>query len=337
MRRRAFFLRLGVSGAAFVAGAAAVAAFAAPNSFATQSLPHKTTSYYVATTSTETAYNQGKAQGAADAAVYPYENSEVVLDFGGQNPDNTGTKFTINDGSGATYAQIRAYAENFAKGWYAGATQNRDVYSVLTLAIGTNNSYYQVSATGGATWASSAVKPVVTWLANNGYGYQVTAVGANDIEPGYHEPSGTIAWTNGFAGYGIEYLDYGGADGCSWSSYQDAGCNHGWTQADVYKVAWGGSAYAFVLPEIYYDPSCPVLGHTAQQWTLISRYGWYYGNLGKIWFDGPLTQYFGSGSGCTSGQAWDVFWADLNTNTSLPLGPDGLQSTQSTFEYRTDI
>ena len=332
--------RASIGAASFIATGAFLAT-TAPNSFATQAAPHVSQSIYVTTTSTSTAYNQGYSQGHADATVYPYENSEVILDFGGMNAANTGTIFITNNGSGATYAQIRAYAEQYALGYYTGASQNRDVKSVLSLAISTNNSAYQVDQAGGATWANSVVDPVQTWVTNQGLGYQVSPEAGNDMEPSYHGPADTIAWVTGYqnaAGTANDFvLNYGSADGCSWTSYNNTNCNNGWTQGDVYKVSWGLTS-AYAMPEIYYDPSCSVSGVMARQWTLISRFGHYNRPNGAIIFDGPLTQSNGSGGGgCTSLQAWNAFWAELNTDSSLPLGPDGLSSTKSGFSYRSNI
>lgn len=316
----------------------AVGLLVVPASYGTslvQSAPHVSTSIYVTTTNTTTAYNEGCAQGTADAS-HPSEDSEVILDFGGQNSSDTGTIFTINNGSGGTYAQDAAYAEQFASGYWV--CTGSDTTSVLYLALGTNNSAYQVSSAGGAKWANSVVGPASDWINGNGIASQVTMEGANDMEPTYHGPADTIAWTDGFTNAAVgTYLDYGSSDGCSTTSYNNASCNNGWTQANEYYVAWGNTN-GFAMPEIYYDPSCPVSGSQAVQWTLISRYGHYNGVFDKIFFDGPLTQHTSSSSsGCTPDQAWNAFWKDLNTNTSLPLGPDGLSSTSSDFIYRSNI
>jgi hypothetical protein len=281
---------------------------------AVQSPPRKSVSYYVSTSSTTTAYNQGCSQGISDAHS-PIQDSEVVLDFGGQNSANTGTK--LINGTNVTYSQIAKYAEQFGYGyWICTGT---DTTSVLELAIGTNNSYYDVNSTGGASWGNSVVATVKSWL-NSHYAYQqVLAGGANDMEPSYHNATDTRAWVGGYSGTSAGWFDnYGSADGCSQTSYSNGGCNNGWRQADVYYVSWGNDE-AYALPEIYYLSQ-------SHQWTMISRYGYYYGNYGKIGFDGPMTE-FGYNGSYDSNHAWNQFWTELN----------GSGTTAVNFSFRTDI
>jgi hypothetical protein len=294
MSRRRFsvvaLITLAVSSAWFV-----------PTAGAVQSKPRTSTSYYVNTTNTTTAYNDGCSQGQADAGS-PIQSSEVILDFGGQNSGNTGS--ILINGTVVTFAQIKAYAEQFGAGYYfcTGA----DTTSVLSLAIGTNNSAYQVSNGGGQTWANSVVGPVKSWLSTNGYASQVTAIAGNDMEPSWAAVSGTRAWVDGYSGTGKgKILNYGSADGCPTGSYSNGVCNNGWHQSDVWYVSWG-NASAFGLPEIYYIAQ-------SQQWTMISRYG-YFSQGGTVYYDGPLTQY--PGGGYTAAQSWTQFWTDLNSASS---------------------
>jgi hypothetical protein len=294
---------------------AAVAAFAlhATPAGAVQAQPRTSTSYYVSTTSTTTAYNQGCSQGRSDAAA-PVQSSEVILDFGGQNSANSGS--ILINGTVVTFSQIRAYAEQFGLGYYVCTAG--DTISVLELAIGTNNSAYQVGSPGGKSWATNVVGPVQSWISANGIGSQVTASAANDMEPSWAAVAGTRAWVDGYAGTGKgRVVNFGSADGCPQTMYSNGSCNNGWRQSDVWYVSWGNSA-AFSMPEIYSSA-------LSKQWTMISRYGYYSQNGRRIHYDGPLTQ---APACCyTPGQAWTQFWTDLNASTS----------TSTSFSYHSNI
>lgn len=286
----------------------------AGTAYAVQSPPRKSTSYYVGTTDTTTAYNQGCSQGQQDS-IAPTQNSEVVLDFGGQNYSNTGS--ILIGGPEVTFGQIQSYAEQFARGYYVCTGSN--TASQLLLAIGTNNSAYQVSYSGGATWANQVVGPVQAWVAGNGVGNQVMPVGGNDMEPGFHGVVDTRAWLQGYSDTGKgRVTNYGSADGCPQYTSNNGLCNNGWSQADVWWLSWGNPS-GFAMPEIYYYAN-------SGQWTMISQYGFTYQGQSKIYFDGPLTQYGYNGS-YTSDQAWNVFWSDLNAR------PD----TAQYLTYRSDI
>jgi hypothetical protein len=298
--------------------------------------PHTSTSAYVGTTSTTTAYNQGCSEGSLDAHT-PSQNSELVLDFGGQNSSNTGTIFTSNNGTGATYAQVAAYAEQYGKGYYDCARAASDTKSIVTVGLGTNNSAYQVSSAGGQAWAKNTVAVAKAWIISHGYSGQVRIWGADDMEPGYKDATSTRAWVGGYDGAKVApYFDYGSSDACSTTSYQNATCaaKYTWHQADEYYFAWA-NPWAYVFPEIYRDATCSLSGVQAKQWTLISRYGYYYGGVySKIIFEGPMTE---SPAGCTPAQAWSVLWNELNSDKTLPLGPAGLQSTGENFIFHTNI
>lgn len=305
-------------GALAAAALALVATCVSTGSSAYASAPAKprtSASIYVSTSSTTTAYNEGYSQGQSDAAS-PTQNSEVILDFGGQNSANTGSILTTN-GTVLSYSQIVAYAENYALGYYVGT--GSDTTSVVKLGIGTNNSAYNVSSTGGSTWANSVLKPVQSYLTANNYASQVFAVAANDMEPSWNTAAATEAWMKGFSGTGVGGLvNFGSADGCSQSSYANAGCNNSWKQYDVWYVSWGNPA-AYGLPEIYYTAN-------ATQWTEISHYGYSYQNGAKIGYDGPMTEY-ASGGTLSNSSAWTTFYNDLAASSA----------TAVTFSYSTDI
>jgi hypothetical protein len=267
--------------------------------FALQSQPPTDASYYVTSTDTGSAYNLGCNQGKQDAE--NSSNSEVILDFGGQTSDGSGTNEPGNGSVFYSNAQIEAVAEAFSEGYYY--CTGSDTSSILTLGIGTNNSNGDVNYSGGQAWAN-LISDVEVSNSNNNYSSQVTTVAANDMETGYNSPSATEDWVNGFTSiFPSMLLNYGDAGGCP----PYGSCNNGWSQYDVWYVSWGASP-ALPLPEIYYSAN-------AEQWAEISLYGAQ--NHGQaVYMQGPLDEYPADNSTLTASQAWDDLWTDLNNNSS---------------------
>ncbi len=275
-----------------------------------QAKPPTDPSYYVTTTDTSTAYNLGCDEGVADANTSPSPNSLVVLDFGGQLADGSGT-LLINGAGPITNGQIEAVAEAFSHGyWYC---TGNDLSSVLTLVVGTNNSYFDVSASGGATWAQ-VVAAIRSSNQANGYASQVNVEGGNDMEPAWDTTGDTEGWVNGYAASAPALLvDYGSADGCPTNSASDATCDNGWSQHDVWYISWGAGP-ARPLPEIYFDTN-------AGQWAMIDLYGAeYQGSEGKMAFLGPLDTYPLWTTSNTADQAWSQLWSALNGNPATAQG-----------------
>jgi hypothetical protein len=233
----------------------------APSAFAVQSKPVTDWSFYVTTPDTSSAYNLGCNQGSFDASLSPVANSLVVLDFGGQFADGSGS--LLINGVPVTNSQIEAAAESFSAGYWT--CTGADTTSVLMLAVGTNNSYYDVNSSGGSTWAQ-VVSDIRASNQANGYDAQVSVGAANDMEPSWDTAANTENWVNGYVSINPAwYVNYGSADGCPSNSSSDAPCNNGWRQYDVWWVSWGAPP-AYPLPEIYYQVN-------ANQWTMISLYG----------------------------------------------------------------
>lgn len=267
--------------------------------FAAQAKPPTYLSYYMLSTSTSTAYNLGCNLGTANT--HYGGSSTVILDFGGQNSSGSGT-LMINSVS-ISNSQIEAVAEQFSYGFWncSGSVP------VLHLGIGTNNSYYDVSSSGGKTWVNM-VAAIQSYNRSHGYSTQVLMYGANDIEPSWSSASAAIAWANGFAsvsGYG--YFDYGSADGCPQTTSGNGACNNGWNQYDVYYVSWGANP-AHPVPEIYYQSQ-------ANEWAMISLYGaQHQGGHIVIW--GPMDEYPLDNSTNTAAQAWNELWNAVNARSS---------------------
>jgi hypothetical protein len=282
--------------------------------FATQAMPRTATNYYISSVSTTTAYNDGCSAGKRDA-LSPNQDSEVVLDFGGQNSAGTGTK--LINGTMVSWSQIQGVAEQFGAGYYT--CTGSDTTSVVHLGLGTNNSYYNVSSAGGQSWANNVVKPVISWVTTSGINRQVSPMAANDIEPSYSAVSSARAWEDGYASIDPALmLNYGSADGCPQTTYSNGSCNNGWHQADLYYVSWY-SPPAVPTPQIYYSSQ-------SSQWTMISLYGYTYGGHGQVIYQGPLTQN-GYNSTFSPSAAWNSFWTALNSHT---------QTSQS-FQFSNNI
>jgi hypothetical protein len=111
-----------------------------------EGLPPSNWSFYIRTTDNGTFYNMGCNQGRADTA--NGLGSEVVLDFGGQTADNTGTLLARGTAVYVTYAQVESLATSFANGYWDCSSSS----PVLKLGIGTNNSGGSVNSAGGAAW-----------------------------------------------------------------------------------------------------------------------------------------------------------------------------------------
>lgn len=292
-----------------------------PSPTGSQPKPPTSASYYILSTDPGRAYSIGCQQGWADAQTSPPVNSLVVLDFGGQLADGGGS--LLVSGTPVSNAQIEAIAEAFAHGyWYCTGS---DYNSVLTLVVGTNNSYYDVSYSGGQTWAR-VVAAIAAYNQSHGYSAQVVVDGGNDIEPAWADAPSSRAWTDGFSSIGSAFsFDYGTADSCPTSSYLNGRCDNGWSQSDVWYVSWGSPA-ALALPEIYY----PI---NASQWTMIGLYGAeFHGSGGSIAFSGPLDTYPLWQSSNSADQAWSQLWSSLNSYSATAAQPRYHYSTEMNDE-----
>ncbi len=272
----------------------------APVAGATPAQPAPDASFYMNTTSTSTAYTLGCNQGKYDAS--HSQSSMVILDFGGQlangsGTDEIGNQFTFSN------SQIESIVVSFGQGYYV--CTGSDTTTTVTIGVGTNSSYYDVSYAGGQAWGN-LVNSIVSTVVNDGYNTQVDITGANDIEPGFSTPSAAISWSQGYASVtSYNYLDYGSADGCPASSDGNGACNNGWDQYDVWYVSYG-SPPALATPEIYYQVN-------ANQWQEVSLYGYQY-QFGAVQYQGPLDEYPLNSSTFTSTQAWDAFENALDGN-----------------------
>jgi hypothetical protein len=284
--------------------AAATLGLLAPTSAAQAfAKPSTSWSFYISTSDTNSAYNLGCNQGNTDRSTGA--DSEVVLDFGGQNSSGSGT-IRISDGATMTYAIIESIAENFARGYWVCTGSNRSTQ--LFLDLGTNNSAYQVSGAGGASWAN-AVNATKNYVEAN-FG-QVAVQGANDIEPSWASYPSTLDWATGFGAHTDRlYLNYGSADGCPTGSHGNGGCNNGWNQYDVWYISYGYGP-AITAPEIYYSAN-------ARQWAQIARYGGAYQGMGAHYI-APWDEHTLDTATYTSDGAWNALTGNMGEACPLSM------------------
>jgi hypothetical protein len=268
---------------------------------AVQTKPATDWSFYVQSIRLDDAYTLGCNQGRHDYA--HSKNSEVILDFGGQNSSATGTKLVPPANVYVSNSQIQEYTQEFARGWWEC---NPSYSLILELGIGTNNSFYSVSFDGGKAWAQ-VVQNVRNYVASRGWHNQVKVGGANDMEPDWASAPATKGWVSGYAsltGTGTPWLiNFGSADGCPQTSWSNGYCNNGWRQYDLWYVSWGATP-AYALPQIYYSSM-------AKQWSMIGRYGSVYQGR-RIYFEGPLDNNWIAPGTNTSEAAWTQLWTEIN-------------------------
>lgn len=248
-------------------------------------------SFYVMGTTAADWYNAGYVQGVSDHNNGNID-STMILDFGGQQSNDNGTIEPKTNNVFYSWATVESLAETFGGGYYLGTGPN-DTTSILTLAVGTNNSAYWVNSAGGAEFGA-AVQAVSNWFTSEGEASQVYTEGGNDMEPGYDSYSPTASWISGWtSSVAILLLNYGSADGCPLSTHSNGTCNNGWTQDDIWLVSWGDPP-SYAAPEIYIQDQ-------ADQWGQI-RY-WKY-----MQFVGPLDEYPLNTNTFNSTQAWTQLW-----------------------------
>jgi hypothetical protein len=258
--------------------------------------PAQSTSHYIRTDDAA----QLSDTGCTDAKANGTRNSIVILDIGAQFSDLgptkdqwsvqlTGVDTTLSDPDLVTLLQsyVTGYGDCMA------ATGK------LLLAVATNNDSGQDSAAtagacptsrsarpdplgaaGGEEWADGVVGPLADY-ASAWAGIEVA--GANDIEVGAVGcESQAAGWTSGFfaASTDQKYSFIGSADGCPTDLGSTKACDYGWTQKQLYRLAYGiAPLRSLPLPQIYTPDQ-------AAQWANISKAG----GTKSITFAGVLTQ-----------------------------------------------
>jgi len=247
MKKLVAFLVLGLS-----------LALLSAESFAVQTKPPTSTSWYVYTPSGESdstlytwMYNKGYEAGQIDLNTSGTQNSVAILDF--SQPWYQGGVYGV--WSFSTYGRfvsvsvIKEAVKQFASGYYWGA--GSDTASQMRITIGTNNYGPYVTYAHGQAWIQ-LVKDATTAISS--YSGQVSVRGGSDIEVGYSSPSTAYSWVNGYSsGFSSPYYlyNYGDAQGCptSGTTSSPGSCSNSWTQENVEYVSWGASPMYPLLVE----------------------------------------------------------------------------------------
>jgi hypothetical protein len=244
----------------------------------------------------------------------PATGALVVLDFGapcfvpGSNPTIYGVQLFNTPATPGSPPQCSPDA-NLApliQAWINGYESTHGAGTpTAVLAIGSSNSLTgadpqtnfslttdQMNAAGQA-WFNTVVKPTATALKGPA---PIVAWSANDLEQAadgnWYGPGPSRAWVDGYGTAAASALlatksctssdpyrlaDYGDAVTKSWTT-TDGG---GWTDADIYYVAWGASA-SCAVPEVY----IPTM---ASEWAQVSQEATQNG-LPAIAFTGPMSE-----------------------------------------------
>jgi hypothetical protein len=240
--------------------------------------------YVTATDMYSMGCNQGKA---SDSQGQPHQI--VVLNFGDPGWVSYGSWGAWDGYIGGfnSNAKIEADVKRYMQGFWdctvAGSKSTMTVAPGVTNAGSGINSTTSTATALGSGWGAM-IKDLQNWIGATGMSTQLAVGGAIDAEAGsgWGPPQYALAWANGFmsaAGSGIDYYDFGSADGCP----PYGSCGNGWSQATEYQMAWG-NATALAIPEIYNYGQ-------AQEWAAISAWGAAHGTAGAIHWTAALSQY----------------------------------------------
>ena len=254
----------------------------------------------------------------------------TILDFG---------QPTVSNGSYSTYdlggnfdsdSQITSLAEEYSRVWFNDSSS----CPTLRLVIGTSNnnecpggSSNCSVTTAGSQWFS-VVQNVNSYLSANGWSWQLSVLGGDDIEGGWDQYACPCAanswqqtqyflngWTNAEVNSSFKpnFADYGDAAYYSETSQEHVGgfcapsngvdpCE--WSPSDFYQAAWN-IGWDIPVPQIYY--------HTqAQDWNNVTNAG---SSSGAI-------QYYGAVSECSGSDVLPEPSCYVQNNNDYENGPD---------------
>ncbi|HEY8546223.1 MAG TPA: hypothetical protein VIL36_14285, partial [Acidimicrobiales bacterium] len=266
-RRLALALLIAVAVAAGTAtttgaGEGPTAAAAAPPAAAQAPplLPH-TRSYYMGNASPDAATRLGCAN--ADT------QGRLTLFFGAPIVTQGAFGATLWGGADRTAAQAADLVRDFVRGY---AWCRRSPTQQVLVGMGTSNSTIDrrndLWVYGhGVAWAT-AVRDAAAW-AEAHYPGVARIYGAWDAEPSWSAPQKAEQWLRGYdsvPGRRALHANFS-ADGCPRDTAHNGGCNNGWNQETLWRLAWR------------YEPSLPIpqiyatSGVNAAQWQKIDEYG----------------------------------------------------------------
>ncbi len=285
-----------------------------------------------------------------------------LLGPGGREPGEPyygyGTILPRTENVTARYDTIVWLVEQYAEAYFWRSTG----CPRLHIAIGTSNSFLCERSPRACDpyWAGRAwgdvVQQVQLWLNDRGYGGEIRADGAADIEthgydpthegegwhcfgpPEYEEPMppphDSRRLVDGFADNnpaGARLLNFGDAA-------TSEGC---WSIQDVFYVSWSGNSAFWPLPQTYYTASGPCAWTTGTSGTTpcirdfdgadVSRGFGLESSNGRVYFVGQMTgcpegdpippDYCNNRTEFNPGQAWNKLWQaqwDYYRQASMP-------------------
>lgn len=213
------------------------------------------------------------------------KQGRMTLFFGAPTRVGSGVGTTLWAAKNRRTSGIGELARAFVRG-YARCRQSS--HYQLLIGLGTSNSGIdgksdQWLRRHGRAWATM-VRGVSNW-ADRHYPGVVRIYGAWDAEPSWSSYHKAAQWMNGYQGLrGVRplYANFS-ADGCSWTSSNNAGCNNGWNQRRMWDLAWKRPP-SMPIPQLYANS-----GVNSRQWQKISEYGARHHNR-PLTFYGTMTQ-----------------------------------------------
>lgn len=237
----------------------------------------ETNSYYVGSTSIDKMGTLGCHNGS--------KQGRMTLFFGAPTDASGGFGTSMWAARSQPTEVIAELVRQFVRGY---VSCRQDSSHQLMVGIGTSNSAVNGKDDGwlaghGYAWAEM-VRSVSDW-ADYHYPGIARIYAAWDAEPSWSTVHKAGQWMDGYQSFGGHrplYTNFS-ADGCSWTSSANAGCNNGWTQSNLWDLAWQRPP-SMPIPQIY-----ATSGVNAQQWQKISEYGAVHHGR-PLFFYGTLTQ-----------------------------------------------
>lgn len=190
----------------------------------------------------------GDASWASSQCTASNSHSLIIIDWG-EVGYNSGRYGTYNFAYGAPFISSSDIVNDMHT-YLSELFAQTSSCPRITVALGVSNynecpnsecSVYDA----GLNWSEYVVTALSSWLSSQNYAWQINVWGADDMEVGWDQPTPTESFVNGFY-----YSDNTGCK-CLIADFGDAWTpQNGWTNADVYYVAWQ-EGFDVPMPEIY--------------------------------------------------------------------------------------
>lgn len=314
--------------------------------------PPATTSIYVTKTDAQSLNTSGCNLASKG------QSGIIILDFGDAYPYSGNIARLPSVLIPVTSGQVESLTEAFLSGYWRCSQAGQ----YITVSVGTDNCSLgtpdgthcplggnNLTYAHGQAWAQ-IVNDVSNWICCIGTSYMSRegVAGGIDAELQWNTPAVTENWVNGYSSVsGVPgYYDFGNCNSCPNNVYSGGlgwVPNNGWTNGDIWYVAWG-AIKAFAVPEIYLTNTA-----NADQWYRVALFAvgcngacsslcqtYSCISVNQISFSGTLTQWGAcQTAGCIGTDnrpedGWEQLWQALNTTTTD-------SRTAVTPPYSTDI